>query len=123
RSNDPLHGAFLERTVAGNSSGESLSTENAGKKANGGAGILCVEGAPTAFQAAQAVAGDLDGGAVQGDVRAERFHAAESAVAIAGGGEIAQFAGAIGQSGEHGVAVRNGLVAGRFDTTRKGFNG
>jgi len=44
-------------------------------------------------------------------------------MAVAGGGEITQFAGAIGESGEHGVAVRNGFVAGRFDTARKGFNG
>ena len=53
------------------------------------------------------------------DVRTERFQAAKRAVAIASGSEIAQFAGAIGESGEHGVAVRNGFVARRFDTTRE----
>ena len=56
---------------------------------------------------------------VDSDVRAERFHAAERAVAIARRGEIAQFAGAFGKSSDHGVAMRNGFIAGRFDTTRE----
>jgi hypothetical protein len=96
RSDDALHGAFLEGGIAGNSGGEVLAGEDSGEEADGGAGIFGVEGAPTAFQTAQAAAGDFDGGAVDLYIRAEGFHAAESAVAIAGGGEMAEFAGAVG---------------------------
>ena len=52
----------------------------------------------------------------------EGFHAAEGAVAIAGGGKIAEFAGAVGESGEHGVTVGDGFVAGKLERAREGFD-
>src|SRR5271167_1167939 len=69
------------------------------------------------------MASDLDGSAVQGDACAERVHAAEGAVAIAGSSEVAEFANAVREGGKHRVAMRNGFVTGRFDTTGKGFYG
>ena len=48
---------------------------------------------------------------------AERFYTSEGAVAIAGGGEIAEFAGPVGKRRQHSVAMRNGLVSGDFDST------
>ena len=42
-------------------------------------------------------------------------------MAIAGRGEIAEFAGAIGESGEHGVPMGDGFVAGEFEGAREGF--
>ena len=123
RGDDALHGTFLERGVAGNAGGEGLAGEDSGEQADGGAGIFGVEGAPTALQAAQAAAGDFDGGAVDLDIRAEGFHAAKRAVAIAGGGEIAEFAGAVGKGGQHGVAMRDGFVAGKFESTGESAGG
>ena len=114
RSNDALHGAFLEGFVASNFGGELLTAENAGEQANGGAGIFCVEGAARDLESAEAVTGDFYGGAINGDVGAESLHAAESAMAIASSGEMTKFAGAFGKSGEHGIAMRNGLVAGQL---------
>ncbi len=121
--NDSLHGTLLERGIAGNSGGEVLAGEDAGEETDGGAGVFGVEGAPTTFQAAQAAAGDLDGGAFDFYFRAQGFHAAEGAVAIAGGGEMAEFAGAIGECGEHSVAMRDGFVAGKFQAAGEGAGG
>ena len=111
RSEDALHGAFVERVVAGNFAGEILPGKNAGEQANGGAGISGVEGAPTAFQSAQAVAGDANEIFFNFDFGAQGFHAAEGAVAVGGQREIGQFAGAFGDAREHGVAVGDGFVA------------
>jgi len=43
-------------------------------------------------------------------------------VAIAGRGEIAEFAGAGGESREHGVTVRDGFVAGEFEAAGERFD-
>ncbi len=43
RGDNALHRAFLERSIPGNSGGEFLSAEDAGKQADGGAGIFRVE--------------------------------------------------------------------------------
>jgi len=117
-----FHGAFLEGGVAGNFGSEALTAEDAGEEADCGAGIFGVEGAPTGFEAVEAVAGDFDGGAFDFDVGAEGFHAAEGAVAITGGGKVAEFAGAVGEGGEHSVAVGDGFVAGKFERAGKGFD-
>lgn len=69
------------------------------------------------------MAGDLDGGTVKFGVDTEGFEAAERAVAIASGGEIAQFAGAIGERGKHGVTVGDGFVAGEFEAAGEGIDG
>ena len=123
RGNDALHGALLQRSIAGNFGGELLSAEDSGEEPDGGAGIFGVEGAPAGFEAVEAVTRNFDGGAFDLDVGAERFHAAEGAVAIVGRGEIAEFAGATGERGDHGVAVGYGFVAGKLDTTREGLDG
>jgi len=44
-------------------------------------------------------------------------------VAIAGGGKIAKFAGAVGEGGEHGVAVGHGFVAGQFEAAGESVDG
>jgi len=44
-------------------------------------------------------------------------------VAVAGSGEVAEFAGAVGKGGEHGVAVGDGFVAGEFEGAGEGFCG
>ena len=44
-------------------------------------------------------------------------------MAIAGGGKVAEFAGAFGKSGEHGVAMGNGFIAGKFERAGEGFGG
>jgi len=69
------------------------------------------------------VAGNFDGGAFDYDVGTEGFHAAKGAVAIVGGGEVAKFAGAVGEGGEHGVTVGDGFVAGKFERAGEGFGG
>jgi len=48
---------------------------------------------------------------------AQRTHAIERAVAIGGSREMAEFARTFGDSGQHGVTMRNGFVTGRFDTS------
>jgi hypothetical protein len=42
-------------------------------------------------------------------------------MAIGGGGKMAQLAGAIGERGNHCVAVGDGFVAGRLDATGQGL--
>ena len=123
RGDDTLHGTFLEGGIAGNSCGEVLAGKDSGEKTDGGAGIFGVESTPTAFQAAKAAAGDVDSGAFDLYIRAEGFHAAECAVAIAGSGEMAEFAGAIGQGGEHGVTVGDGFVSGKLECAGEGAGG
>ena len=44
-------------------------------------------------------------------------------MAILGGCEIAEFAGAVGEGGEHGVAVGDGFVTGKFERAGEGFYG
>jgi hypothetical protein len=69
------------------------------------------------------VAGDPDGSPVHGDPCAERVHAAEGAMAIAGSSEVAEFADTFREGGKQGVAMRYGFVTGRFDTTGEGVYG
>jgi len=122
RGDNALHRAFLERSIPGNSVVNScpLRMPEAG-------GWWCrnfrVEGAPTGFQAAQASAGDFDGGAFDFTSAPRALMQPTRAVAIAGGSEIAEFTGAIGQGGEHGVAVGNGFVAGELEGAGEGFCG
>src|SRR5215469_843222 len=61
------------------------------------------------------MAGDFDLRAVDLHFRAESLHAAECAVAILGRGEIAEFAGTVGEGSQHGVTVGNGFVARTFE--------
>ena len=44
-------------------------------------------------------------------------------MAIAGGGEIAEFAGALGERGQHGVSVGDGFVAGEFEAAGESVDG
>jgi len=44
-------------------------------------------------------------------------------VAVACRSEIAQFAGAVGKRGEHGVTMGDGFIAGEFQGARKRFYG
>src|SRR5208337_3757213 len=123
RGDDALHGALLERGIAGNPGGEGLTAEDSGEQTDGGAGIFRVKGAPGAFQTSEAAARDLDGAAVHFHIRTERLHATERAVTIASGGKVAEFAGAFGKSGEHGVAMGDGFVAGKFERAGEGAGG
>jgi hypothetical protein len=52
---------------------------------------------------------------------AERFHATERAVAIGCQREVAQFSRAFRDARQHGVAVRDGFVAGRRHAARDCF--
>jgi hypothetical protein len=54
-------------------------------------------------------------------VRAERLHAAESAVAVGGQREVGHFGGAFGDASEHGVTMGDGFVARRNDAARDDF--
>jgi len=122
RSDHALHGALLQRSIAGDSAVEGLPRENTGEQADGGAGIFGVERAPGALETATAVAGDLYSRALGRDAGAERLDAAERAVAIAGGREVSKLAGAFGECGKQRVAVRDGFVAGEFETAREGMD-
>ena len=44
-------------------------------------------------------------------------------MAVAGRGKITELAGAIGESGEHGITVGDGFVAREFEATGEGFDG
>lgn len=123
RSDDTLHRALLEGIVTGDFGGEGLSGENAGQEPNRGAGIFRVEGAPGAFEAVKAAAGNLNGATVVCDTGAERFDAGQRALTIASCGEIAEFAGAVSEGGEHGVAVGDGFVAGKFEAAGERVGG
>jgi len=57
---DTLHRTLVQRIVAGNFTGEILSGQNSGEVAESWCRISGVERAPTAFQAAQTVAGDAN---------------------------------------------------------------
>src|SRR5258708_30130028 len=69
---------------------------------------------------------DADSVFIDFDLGAQGFHASERAVAIGGGGEMAQFAGAFGKGGDHGVTMGDRFVAWRLDAARellRGVNG
>src|SRR5262249_21687425 len=74
-------------------------------------GISGVQPARTALQAVDAAAGYSHRCAFNFHYGAERFHAAERAMTIGSGGEVAKLRGAFGQRGQHRVAVRNGFVS------------
>ena len=67
--------------------------------------------------------GDADGVLVFFDVGAERAHACERAVAVRRGSEVAKFAGAFGDGGQHGIAMRDGFIARRLDAAGDVFCG
>ena len=69
------------------------------------------------------MASNANGGAVHVHAGTERFHAAQGAVAVGSGGEVAKVRSAFGQRGQHGVAMRNGFVSGHLDAAGKGFCG
>ena len=121
RADDALHGALLERSVAGQARGESLPGQNSGEETHGGAGISGIQGAPAAFQPAGAAAGYPDRILFDFYVGAQGAHALERAVAIRSGGKMTQFAGAFGEARQHGVAVRNRFIPGKFYAAGDGF--
>ena len=73
-----------------------LSGKNSRKQAHRRSGVTGVEGAACALQSTEAAAGKAHGVFIDFDFSAQRFHAIEGAVAIGGGGEVAQLAGAFG---------------------------
>jgi len=114
-------GRFLQRGITGQLRREFLTGEDAGEQAHGGSGIAGVQSATRAFQTSQAMPANVHGIFINFDFSAQRFHAIKRAVAIGGGGEMAQLAGAFGQGGNHCVTMGDGLVAGRLDTAGERF--
>ena len=121
RADDALHGALLQRGITGQLRREFLTGEDAGEQAHGGSGIAGVESASHAFQTSQTMPGDVHGIFINFDFSAQRFHAIKRAVAIGGGGEMAQLAGPFGQGSNHGVTMGDGFVAGRLDAAGERF--
>ena len=122
RGDHSLHRALLQRSIAGDFGVEGLSREDAGEEANRGAGIFGVQSTPGALEALGTVAGNLCSRTVERDPRTEGPDAVERALAIAGGSEVSKFAGAFGERGKHGIAVRDRLVAGEFEAAREGVD-
>ena len=61
--------------------------------------------------------------ALREDAGAEGFHAGERGVGVGSGGEVREARRAFGEAGEHGVAVRDGLVAGDGEGALQGAGG
>ena len=57
------------------------------------------------------------------DARAEGFHAGERGVGVGPGGEVGEARCAFGEAGEHGVAMRDGLIAGDGERALQGAGG
>ena len=56
-------------------------------------------------------------------LRAEGFHAGERGVGVGAGGEVGEARCAFSEAGEHGVAMRDGLVAGDGERALQGAGG
>jgi hypothetical protein len=108
---DALHGAQGERVVADEGEGVRMRCDEASEHTHGGAGVAAVEWSGGLAEVASD-AGNLDGTVgIADDSCAEGFHAGERGVWIGSGGEVGETRGAFGEAGEHGVTVRDGLVA------------
>jgi len=123
RLHDALHGAAGERFIAKDAGVEGLGRENAGKHANGGAGVAGVECGGGLAQAIEAFAVDDEPGAGPFDFDAEGAHAAERGMAIGAGGVVGDAGGALGDGGDHRVAVGDGFVTGERDVASNGGGG
>ena len=112
---DALHRAEGQGVVADEGEGVRVRGDEAGEHAHGRAGVAAVERGGGLTEGA-GDAGDLDdaGAAFAGvdDGGAERLHAGEGRVRVGAGGEVGEARRALGQTGQHGVTVRDGLVAG-----------
>ena len=112
RLHDALHGPRGKRFVAENARGERLRRQDPRQHADGGPGIARVQIAHGPAQSIQAAAVDDELRARARHFDAERAHAAERRVAVGAGRVIGDARGPFGDGRDHGVAVRNGLIAG-----------
>ena len=120
---DAIHRAEGEGGVSDKCEGVRVGGDEARQHAHGGAGVAAVEGRGGLKERA-GDAGDLDGVIwVAEDGGTEGFHAGERGVGIGAGGEVGQTRCAFGEAGEHGVAMRDGLVAGNGEGALQGAGG
>ena len=110
---DALHGSAGEGVVADQGEGAVLRREQAGDHAHGGSGVAAIERMIDRSDAT-ADAVDLDAAVVEfAYACAEGLHAGEGGCAVGSGGEVGEARGAFSKCAEHGVAVADGLVAGK----------
>ena len=121
RTDDALHGSFLQRVVTCELRCKLLPGQNSRQQPHGRPGIFGVERAPTALQAAQPAAGHANCILVGFDFGAQRAHAAQGAVTIGCRRKMPQFAGSFGQRREHRIAMGDGLVAGQVQSAGQVF--
>ena len=100
--------------------GERLSRQNARQHADSGTGITHVEILRRGAQPVEAfpVNGKLRSGTLDAD--SQRAHASQSGVAIGAGGIIRDPRIALGDGRNHGVAMRNGFIAGQRNAAGNG---
>ena len=109
---DALHRTEGEGVVADEGEVVRMGGDEASQHAHGGAGVSAVERVLGLDEVAGG-AGDFDGLVLLvRDGSAECGHAGEGGVGVCAGGEVREAGGAFGEAGEHGVTVRDGLVAG-----------
>ena len=110
---DALHGAAGEGLVADEREAALLRREQAGDHAHRGAGVAAVE---RVIYRSDATANAVDFNASifkRANSRAQGLHAGEGGCAVGSGGEIGEARGAFSECAEHGVAMADGLVAGK----------
>ena len=115
RVDDAAHRPAAERGVAGERGLKRLGGEDSGEEAHGSAGVPGVEGAARGVEPAETHAVNFDGPVAGFDFYSEAAEAIQSAGAILGCGIIAEFARALGERGENGVAMRDRFIARNFD--------
>ena len=109
RRDDSGHGTPGQRFVAHQLAGESLASENTAQHAHGGSRIAAVERSRRWLQLGAASV-NHDGVFVSLQLYSQRGETTQRAGAIRSSGKVLQPRRSFGDGGEHGVAVRDGLV-------------
>ncbi len=115
---DALHGPAAERFIAEDAAAKGLGGEDAGEHADGGSGIAGVESGGGLPQALKAASVHDEFGAGAFDLDAQCPHTTQRGMAICAAGVVGYARLALGDGGQHGVAMGDGLVAGQRDGTR-----
>ena len=120
RRGDAFHGAAAERGVAHQRTVEGLSGQDAGQQAHRGTRVAAVERAIRCLQVLQSTAfDDQDAVLVFVDGHAELAQARERRLRIGGRRVVHQTRGAVGQGGQQGRPVGDGLVRGQLDDAQQ----
>src|SRR5450631_289805 len=122
RLDDPRHRTAGERFVSTQLAGKFLPRKNPAQHANRRAGVSAIQRSGRRLQL-RPTSLDYNRAFISLPFHAQSSQASESAGAVGAGRKILQLGRAFGDPAQHGVAMRNGFIAGQANGSGEGLGG